>query len=516
MVVGTPELTDRTSTRSPLSPVRTSTLSSPSWTIVVGVRRLGDHSAEVIWSRVPALLRPMTTSSRKLVPSTTRASVPEPAVTSTVEPEESRVATTTRSSPRLRVDVRRAVPAADRAGAAGHGQHTVEVADQEGVVAGTAGQAGGLEDRQAGHRVEQALHGAAGEPGARRATQDRADDQQAVAEEEVAVEALHEGVGAAGVGERVGAVATGDDVVTETAVDRVVVARADDRVVACTGTQHQRDQVGGHARVRGGAGRGVDRVAATQGVDDERVALGADPAHHVDAVREGGGQAGRLDALGRPGRRGTGPQAERVRPGVRALDGHRVGGPVVGVPDVRHLVGEAAAGDGLLAGSVHRGDAAQVDGEALGRRGVQVVDQQGVAAGAEVDADVLDPEDRLVLGRARGGALELVVHPQVVGDVGGGGVGVVGAQRDLVVGGREGDVQRVGAAAAVDAQRGRHHAGERDDQGVVVGAAVVDAGRAARARRRRPRRTACRRRCCRTACRCRRRRGARPRWTRCG
>ena len=83
---GTPELTDRTSTRSPPPQVRTSTLSSPSWSIVVGVRRLGDHSAEVIGRGCRRCCGRRRRPRGGWCRPRRGLSVPEPAVTWTVEP----------------------------------------------------------------------------------------------------------------------------------------------------------------------------------------------------------------------------------------------------------------------------------------------------------------------------------------------------------------------------------------------------------------------------------------------
>ena len=331
--------------------------------------------------------------------------------------------------------------------AAGHGQRAVGVADEEHVARGAAGEVHDLED------AAQRLHDAAGgEAAARRAAGDLADHQQVVADEEVPVERLDERVRAALVAEDILAFAAGDGVVAQAAVDDVVEPAADDRVVAAAAAEHE-----GEGAV--GQRRGVDAVTAADGLDRERVALAAQAVGDPDPVAE----ARRDQRAGRVVAHRSVREREGVGSGA-ALDREGVPGQVVGVPDIRHLAGEAltvVVGDRLGRGA-HDGDgAAEVDGHVGDAASSQVLDHDGVGARARVEIEPLDRGDRL---RGARSALGSVGQRQ--------GAGAAAGERDRVAGGSERDEQEVGARPAVDRESRDRRAGEGHLDRIVAGAAV--------------------------------------------
>ena len=173
---------------------------------------------------------------------------------STYEPREARVATTTRSSPALAVIVRspvqpvtlRVAPGTARSPSRSPTRNVLALSPPV--------------SSACSKMPDEVLDEAGREAGARRPGGDAADDQQVVAEEEVAVELLDQGVVATCVEEHVASVAAGDRVVAAAAVDDVVVAAADQGVVA----------------VAGAAGLGVPAVVAVVAHEDQAHDVGVD------------------------------------------------------------------------------------------------------------------------------------------------------------------------------------------------------------------------------------------------
>ena len=266
-----------------------------------------------------------------------------------------------------------ALPVGDGEGLRADADGAVDIVDDEGVVAGAAGEDGEfeqpgdvLDNRTGGPEIAvildlQGFGLVAGEGRRSVAGADLADDELVAEEADVAVEGLDQRVGAAFVEEQVEPVAAGQVVVADAAVDHVPIGRADDDVRAGLAAKFQCDPVFRHAG-------GVDVVVAAAELDLQEITVGADRLddQHLD-------RAARSEPVGGNVHHGT------------AIDGRGALGPGVDIDGIA----AARADDAHDVGATADGQT-DVDDQRVDAGGVQRLDIDLVGAGAQLEQQHLD------------------------------------------------------------------------------------------------------------------------------